>query len=33
MPVRDVRRALHAIDDAAASVLRSLQRDSIGKAG
>jgi DNA-binding MarR family transcriptional regulator len=33
MPVRDVRRALHAIDDAAASVLRSLQGDSIGKAG
>ena len=33
MPVRDVRRALHAIDDAAASVLRSLQEESIGKAG
>ena len=33
MPVRDVRRALHAIDDAAASVLQSLQGESIGKAG
>jgi len=32
MPVRDVRRALHAIDDAAASVLRSLQGGSVGKA-
>jgi DNA-binding MarR family transcriptional regulator len=33
MPVRDVRRALHAIDDAAATVLRSLLEESIGKAG
>ena len=33
MPVRDVRRALHAIDDAAASVLQSLQEESIGQAG
>ena len=33
MPVRDVRRALHAIDDAAASVHKSLQKELIGKAG
>ena len=33
MPVRDVRRALHAIDDAAASVLQALQGESIGKVG
>jgi DNA-binding MarR family transcriptional regulator len=32
IPVRDARRALHAIDDAAESLLRSLAGESIGKA-
>jgi DNA-binding MarR family transcriptional regulator len=33
MPVRDVRRALHAIDDAAARTLRGLVQRSISRAG
>jgi DNA-binding MarR family transcriptional regulator len=33
VPVKEVRRALHSIDDAAESVLRSLIGESIGKAG
>jgi DNA-binding MarR family transcriptional regulator len=33
MPVRDVRRALHAIDDAAARTLRGLVQRSIDRAG
>lgn len=33
MPVSEVRRALHTIDDAAAQTLRGLARGSIGRAG
>lgn len=33
MPVGDVRRALHAIDDAAARTLRGLVQRSVGRAG
>jgi DNA-binding MarR family transcriptional regulator len=33
VPVTEVRRALHSIDDAAESVLRSLVGESLGKAG
>ena len=32
IPAKDVRRALHALDDAAAETLRTFMRDSIGKA-